>query len=1301
SREVLWYQRDREVVHFEEENSNISASEYARGLAAEAAAEAAAAAAKVEAAAAPKEAPAAVVAPAPVVAAPVQQVQAAPVAAPVAQAATAEDAPVAALHILRVLLAVRLNKELAEIKEDTDVKSLCAGKSAVQNEILGDLEKEFGGGVPEGAGEVPLKELASKFSGYNALGKVTSGLINKTVASKMPGGFTMSSIKEYLSAEKGLGAGRTESVLAHSLLLAPQARFKSDADARKWLDDSVNGYASFAGISLARPTMAAGPGAVGMSFNPAPVSIPTVSDKPVEAKHALLVMLAAKFGKAFSEVPETSSIKELSAGKSAVQNEIVGDLEKEFGSGPDDAAEMKLAELAGKFPEYTSPGKVTSALIAKMLAGKMPGGFGLSAIKEYLSSERCLPAGRIESVLLHALTQNPKQRLADEATAKKWLDGVVDDYAKFAGVDIPYLSKLGGMMAGPSMGQQAMQSSSLPSDFEKRLKGMIADQVDALNGYLGEDSLDWHRKVETEVDLREELETSVSQWVTEHGEFYGAGIASKFDAKKERQYDSYWNWAIQDAMELYYRTAAAAKGQSPSPKLAVNEGLTNHFEAMTRYINKTVETITDESALPPIEWFKPYLCNRATPELLQCTQFFVSRADEEGGPEFSQAIQLLVEQVEEWLHTNPVSMQLFKPTQPHLRVLENGELEYTEAPRDGVTDSINYVEEVARGLEYNDAIESSKVAGTDVTAGMTSAVGFESTLNDNGSMSSEEEESDEEEEEEATTDSTEKVSKTKKVAPAKGAKLNALRESLRKRAKNEAEKTLVARSSSLRYGLNENLKKIVLPHVHIRKPSDVDPTIRLYDVESTCVLLSCMREMASTGISFAGKVALLTGCGKNSIGAEIVKSLLEGGATVFVTTSSFSMKSTANFRQIYEQHGSRGSRLIVLPFNQASKVDVQSLVAHIYNVHKLDLDFVIPFAALSEVGRTITDIDSRSELAHRIMLTNTTRLLGEVVTAKKARDITTRPALVILPMSPNHGNFGGDGLYAESKLGVESLMNKWGSEGWDDQLSIVGAVIGWTRGTGLMSGNNVVAAGVEKMGMRTFSTTEMGFNLSALMHPSIVDRAAESPIYADLTGGMAQVSDLNVQVESIRADIMKQAKLQASIHAALENDKRMLAPPSKQQATAANAKKFAPRANMSGYYCDNFPKLSGVGELATSPKQTLLRDMLDLRQVVVVTGFGEVSPWGNARTRWEMESYGEFSLEGCIELAWLTGHIVFEKGNWVDAKTKEIVPDHQVKPRYEEELLKHAGIRIVEPELFDGYDPKNKMIIHQVAIDKK
>lgn len=1311
-REILFYQRDRDVVHFENENTNPSASEFARAVKAKAEAEGAAKKkAEEPAVEVSVEAP---VAAAPLaVAAPV--VAAAPVAAaPVAAAAPVEDAPVAALHVLRVLLSVRLNKPLAEIKEDTDVKTLSAGKSAVQNEILGDLEKEFGSGVPEGAGEVPLRDLAAKFPGYNALGKVVSALVSKTYSSKMPGGFTMSSVKEYLSGPKALGPGRVDSVLAHSLTLAPAARFKSETDARKWLDECVDSYASFAGVSLAPRAPAGMPagGAMMGSFNPAPVSIPTVADAQVDAKHALLVMLASKFGKSLSEVPETATIKELAAGKSAVQNEIVGDLEKEFGSGPDDAAEMKLSELASKFPGYASPGKVTSALIAKMLASKMPGGFGLSAVKEHLSTERCLPAGRVESVLLHALTQNPKQRFADDAQAKQWLDGVVDDYAKFCGIDIPYLSKLGGLMAmgGGAMGGMSA-APSLPTDFEKRLKTMIADQAAALSEYLGEDQLDWHRKVETEVELREELEGTVSEWVAEHGEFYGNGIHSLFDANKERQYDSYWNWAVQDAMELYYKTI----GVKEISELPGNKSLDAHFDAMSRWINKQVETLNEESSRPPLAWFKPFLCNRATPELLQCTKYFVQRAKEEGGAEYSQAIQLLVEQVEEWLHLIPVNMQVFQPTQPQLTILEDGKMDYAEVPREGVADSIDYVDELARGLEYNDPTETMRFREEPTRAEMASAVGFESTMNVDGSISEgDDEEDDESDSDEATTAATKTAaaldSKTESVA--QGPKLNALRESLRKRVKKPSSPTdadkqrrqsLVARASTLRVGLNENLKQIVLPHVHVRKPSDVDPTIRLYDVEATCLLLSCMREMASAGISFAGKVALVTGCGRNSIGAELVKALLEGGATVFVTTSSFNPSTTAAFRAIYEQHGSRGSRLFVVPFNQASKLDVQRLVSHIYATHGLDLDFVIPFAALSEVGRTITDIDSRSELAHRIMLTNTVRLLGEVVTAKKARGISTRPALAVLPMSPNHGNFGGDGLYAESKLGVESLMNKWSSEGWDEQLSIVGAVIGWTRGTGLMSGNNVVAAGVEKLGMRTFSTTEMGFNLSALLHPSIVDRAAEAPIWADLTGGMAQVTDLQKTVEGVRANILSEAKLQASVHAARQSEEAA------SDAKAAAKKPLAPRANLSGYYGDSFPELSTARKLveqksSQSPVQLpheLLRGMLDLRQIVVVAGFGEVGPWGNARTRWEMESYGQFSIEGCIELAWLTGHIVFEGGNWVDAKTKEVVPDHEVKAKYEETLLQHAGIRIVEPELFDGYDPYHKMMLHQVAIDKK
>ena len=102
------------------------------------------------------------------------------------------------------------------------------------------------------------------------------------------------------------------------------------------------------------------------------------------------------------------------------------------------------------------------------------------------------------------------------------------------------------------------------------------------------------------------------------------------------------------------------------------------------------------------------------------------------------------------------------------------------------------------------------------------------------------------------------------------------------------------------------------------------------------------------------------------------------------------------------------------------------------------------------------------------MLTNLTRLLGHVKAAKEQRGIVTRPAMVLLPLSPNHGLFGNDGLYAESKLGLECLLNKWSSEGWQDYLALAGCVIGWTRGTGLMNANNIVAPGVENVGIRTF-----------------------------------------------------------------------------------------------------------------------------------------------------------------------------------------------------------------------------------------
>lgn len=131
-------------------------------------------------------------------------------------------------------------------------------------------------------------------------------------------------------------------------------------------------------------------------------------------------------------------------------------------------------------------------------------------------------------------------------------------------------------------------------------------------------------------------------------------------------------------------------------------------------------------------------------------------------------------------------------------------------------------------------------------------------------------------------------------------------------------------------------------------------------------------------------------------------------------------------------------------------------------------------------------------------------------------------------------------------------------------------------------------------------------------------------------------------------------------------------------------------------------------EFSELKKLPNVSEVLDLDRVIVVTGFGEVGPWGNSRTRWEMEAHGEFSLEGCIEMAWIMGFIKHFDGKakdgklysgWVDSQTQEPVKDFDVKIKYEEKILKHSGIRFIESELFGGYDPNKKNLLQQVAID--
>ena len=491
-----------------------------------------------------------------------------------------------------------------------------------------------------------------------------------------------------------------------------------------------------------------------------------------------------------------------------------------------------------------------------------------------------------------------------------------------------------------------------------------------------------------------------------------------------------------------------------------------------------------------------------------------------------------------------------------------------------------------------------------------------------------------------------------------------------------------------------------IPYIHLRCRNGNEWE---YHCQSTRLLMEELAKGTSSGLTFAGKTVLVTGAGPQSIGVEIVKGLLSGGADVIVTTSRAVSAASTFYNSVYRESGARGSKLTLLPFNQGSKTDCEALIEHIYSINTetaADLDFIVPFAAISESGRELDALDSKSELAHRMMLTNLLRLLGYVKQQKERRGFDTWPTNVILPLSPNHGMFGGDGLYAESKLALETLLNRWHSENWSQYITICGAVIGWTRGTGLMSGNNIVAESIEALNVLTFSQAEMAFNILALMTPTIASLSEDGPIYADLNGGLHFIGDLKEKMTSARQQILDESQMRKALHAErLQHMTSLKGLPARQ--IDDKARRVRKRANLE----IGFPDLTDYHVVTAGLKD--LKGMIDLQRVVVVVGYSELGPWGSSRTRWEMEHLEDFTREGYIEMAWIMGLVKHHSGEisgepysgWVDSKSREPIHDDEFKQRYGKDILNHSGIRFIEPEGLGGYDP-NKESLHEVVIDE-
>ena len=410
---------------------------------------------------------------------------------------------------------------------------------------------------------------------------------------------------------------------------------------------------------------------------------------------------------------------------------------------------------------------------------------------------------------------------------------------------------------------------------------------------------------------------------------------------------------------------------------------------------------------------------------------------------------------------------------------------------------------------------------------------------------------------------------------------------------------------------------------------------------------------------YSDEVAVVTGASKGSIAASVVAQLLDGGATVIVTTSKLDDDRLAFYRTLYRDHARYGAKLWVVPANMASYTDIDALVSWVgseqteslgpQSIHLKDAQtptLLFPFAA-PRVAGDLSEAGSRSEMEMKVLLWAVQRLIGGLSHIGSDRDIASR-LHVVLPGSPNRGMFGGDGAYGESKSALDAVVSRWKAESsWSQRVSLAHALIGWTRGTGLMGHNDAIVTAVEEAGVTTYSTEEMAAMLLNLCDIESKVAAAHEPLHADLTGGLG---DIDLDMSELAAKAREQMTSEGGA-AASDSD---------EQDGTIPALPSPPR----GY----------------SPAPPPAWDDLnvDPADLVVIVGGAELGPYGSSRTRFEMEIDNELSAAGVLELAWTTGLVKWEddpKPGWYDTETGELVEESELVERYHDEVVRRCGIR--------------------------
>ncbi|KAJ2165701.1 fatty acid synthase alpha subunit Lsd1, partial [Coemansia sp. RSA 551] len=315
------------------------------------------------------------------------------------------------------------------------------------------------------------------------------------------------------------------------------------------------------------------------------------------------------------------------------------------------------------------------------------------------------------------------------------------------------------------------------------------------------------------------------------------------------------------------------------------------------------------------------LMNRANPSLMRYMAYHIATTDESKGETYKLArdyAQMLYENCELALDHSPVYKDVDFPTGPHTEVTPKGDIDYAEVHRSDERKLLDYVRKMQAGGELTQFSGRQRVEQN--LAKIYRLIKQQNSMKKDSKLAIQG----------LYTDVLRALHMSPRIMEESGVRRIYSRSRLSGTADAPAAET----------------PKETIPFLHLKRKQ---PTGEWqFNSKLTGMYLDVLTEMCNNGQTFTNKNVLMTGCGKDSIGAEVLKGLLSGGAKVVVTTSRYNRAAMLYYQGMYQQFGARGSTLIVVPFNQASLQDVKKLVEFIYDDSPRsenlgwDLDFVIP-----------------------------------------------------------------------------------------------------------------------------------------------------------------------------------------------------------------------------------------------------------------------------------------------------------------------------------------------------------------------